>query len=339
MRPNLRGAGVTVVLAIALATILTYLVEIGLAAQSTPIRGTGALVALLLGLGIVWFDRRRLTGGLAGAAQPHVAEPRSIWGEIPHVGPRPRVSVVIPALNEERNLAHVASRMPRDVDEIVMVDGDSIDKTVEVARQLWPDAVHIDQTRAGKGNALACGIAAASGDIIVLIDADGSTDPAEIPRYVAALVGGADYAKGSRFIRGGGSDDITAFRRIGNLCLNGVVNLLFSARFTDLCYGYNAFWRPCLEVMRLPDINAPLPQRGDGFEVEALINVRVAASHLTIAEVCSYEKARIHGSSNLRAISDGMRVLKTICIEFMSARPAKAPVGVRSPATVGEAAA
>lgn len=92
----------------------------------------------------------------------------------------PTVSVIIPALNEARNLPHVARAMPVDIDEIVVVDGGSKDDTVAVARELWPDAVHIKQTRRGKGNALACGFAAASGDIIVAIDADGSTDPAEI---------------------------------------------------------------------------------------------------------------------------------------------------------------
>jgi glycosyltransferase involved in cell wall biosynthesis len=210
--------------------------------------------------------------------------------------------------------------MPIDIDEIVFVDGNSVDGTVEVARRLWPQAKHITQTRRGKGNALACGFEAATGDIIVMIDADGSTDPLEIPRYVAALVSGADFAKGSRFIQGGGSEDITKFRQLGNWGLNTVVNVLFRTRYTDLCYGYNAFWRRCLDVMRLPDTEHLDAQWGDGFEIEAMINVRVAASNRTIAEVCSYEASRIHGVSNLNAIRDGTRVLRTISREFVQAR-------------------
>ena len=242
---------------------------------------------------------------------------------IGHRAPHPRVSVIIPALNEERNLPHVAARMPADVDEIVFVNGDSRDNTATVARELWPTAVHINQTRKGKGNALACGFAAASGDIIVMIDADGSTDPAEIPRYVSALVSGADFAKGSRFVQGGGSADITRFRRAGNKGLNGLVNVLFATRFTDLCYGYNAFWRNCLDVMCLPDIEAAEAQWGDGFEVETLINVRVAANCLNIVEVHSYESDRIHGVSNLNAVTDGFRVLRTIWQEFVGSRTLK----------------
>lgn len=247
----------------------------------------------------------------------------SIWDGLPHDGERPTVTVVIPALNEAKNLPHVAARMPTDIDEIVFVDGHSVDDTVAVAGDLWPEATIITQSRTGKGNALACGFEAATGDIVVMIDADGSTDPVEIPRYVAALVSGADFAKGSRFVQGGGSADITKFRRLGNWGLNTIVNVLFRTRYTDLCYGYNAFWRRCLAAMRLPSTELEDQQWGDGFEIETMINVRVAASNLRIAEVCSYESHRIHGVSNLNAISDGTRVLRTIRREYVQARAAR----------------
>jgi glycosyltransferase involved in cell wall biosynthesis len=254
-----------------------------------------------------------------------MAKLATIWDGISQGSERPRVSVVIPALNEERNLPFVAAKMPEDVDEIVFVNGASVDNTAVVARELWPDGIHVRQTRKGKGNALACGFKAATGDIIVMIDADGSTDPLEIPRYVSALVSGADFAKGSRFIQGGGSSDITKFRRLGNWGLNALVNVLFSTKYTDLCYGYNAFWRHCLDVMRLPDVADETPQWGDGFEVETLINVRVAANNLSIAEVCSYEMNRIHGVSNLNAVRDGTRVLRTIRREYFQARASGRP--------------
>jgi glycosyltransferase involved in cell wall biosynthesis len=243
-----------------------------------------------------------------------------IWEAMPQSTRRPTISVVIPALNEERNLAYLASRLPHDVDEIVFIDGDSVDNTALVARELWPNGVHLRQTRKGKGNALACGFAAASGDIVVMIDADGSTDPAEIPRFVGALISGKDFAKGSRFVQGGGSSDITRLRRLGNWGLNTLVNTLFATKYTDLCYGYNAFWRDCLEVMDLPATDTPAAQWGDGFEIESLINVRVAASGMQIAEVSSYELDRIHGVSNLNAAKDGLRILRTILAEFQRAR-------------------
>ena len=222
-----------------------------------------------------------------------------------------RVSVVIPTKNEAANLPHVFERMPREVAEVIVVDGRSTDDTVAVARELWPDVVVIEQTGTGKGGALAEGFKAATGDVIVMLDADGSTDPAEIRRYVAALLTGADFAKGTRFVTGGGSDDITALRRAGNRVLSGVVNRLWGVRYSDLCYGYNAFWAHCLPVIG-PDCS--------GFEVETLINIRLARSGLNVVEVPSHERERLHGVSNLNARRDGIRVLRTIVAEKI--RPA-----------------
>jgi glycosyltransferase involved in cell wall biosynthesis len=228
----------------------------------------------------------------------------------------PRVSVVIPALNEARNLPYVFDRLPADLFEVVLVDGASTDGTVEVARALRPDIRVVQQTRRGKGNALACGFAACRGDIIVMIDADGSTDPREIPACVAALLAGADYAKGSRFIEGGGSTDITRVRRAGNFGLNLLTNALNGTRFSDLCYGYNAFWRHCLPALALDagDGRGAM-QWGDGFEIETIINVRVARAGLRMTEVPSFERPRLHGESNLNAVRDGLRVLRTIARE------------------------
>ena len=230
---------------------------------------------------------------------------------------RPTISVVIPTLNEAANLPHVLTRLPETVDEVVLVDGHSIDDTIAVAQAVRPDVRVVLQEGRGKGNALACGFAAARGDIIVMLDADGSTDPAEIERFVAALIAGSDFAKGSRFAPGGGSSDITPLRRLGNRALNGLVNLLFGTRYSDLCYGYNAFWRHCLPHMQVDC---------DGFEVETLINVRVARAGLTVAEIPSIEHERLFGESKLHAVRDGLRVLRTIVTERMrSQRPAGNP--------------
>jgi glycosyltransferase involved in cell wall biosynthesis len=224
----------------------------------------------------------------------------------------PRVSVVIPTLNEAQNLPHVLVKLPPRLHEVIVVDGFSTDGTVEVARSLRPDAIIVLQTRLGKGEALRCGFEAASGDIIVMLDADGSADPAEIPAFVTTLLEGADFAKGSRFRDGGGSADLTRLRRFGNHGLNGVVNVLFGTSYSDLCYGYNAFWRRCLGAMNVDCT---------GFEVETLINIRIARAGLVTREVPSFEGQRIHGQSNLRTFRDGWRVLRTILRERMRPMP------------------
>jgi glycosyltransferase involved in cell wall biosynthesis len=225
----------------------------------------------------------------------------------------PRVSVVIPALNEAENLPHVFARLPEGLYEVILVDGHSVDGTVAMARQLRPDLKVVAQDRRGKGNALACGFAACEGDIVVMLDADGSTDPAEIPRFIASLCNGADFAKGSRFAPGGESEDITPTRQVGNRILCGIVNIMFKTRYTDLCYGYNAFWTRCLERIRLDC---------DGFEVETLLNIRATKAGLRVVEVPSHEFCRIHGTSNLNTVRDGWRVLKTIFRERFRQQPA-----------------
>jgi glycosyltransferase involved in cell wall biosynthesis len=231
-----------------------------------------------------------------------------------------RVSVVIPARNEARNLPHVLDALPPGLHEVILVDGHSVDGTVEVARQIRPDIKIVHQARRGKGNALACGFAEVTGDIIVMLDADGSADPDEIAVFVAVLASGADFAKGTRFSKGGDSHDITRLRRLGNAALNRLVNRLFGTDYTDLCYGFNAFRAFLLPVLDLPPVHSPggpagAMRWGDGFEIETLINVRVAHAGARITEVGSTEKVRLHGVSNLNAFSDGLRVLRTVLAE------------------------
>jgi glycosyltransferase involved in cell wall biosynthesis len=224
----------------------------------------------------------------------------------------PTVSVIIPARNEAANLPHVFATLPPWVDEIVLVDGHSVDDTVAVTRALCPEAKIVAQNGHGKGDALMAGFAAADGDILVTIDADGSTDGAEIVHFVGALVAGADFAKGSRFSGTGRSDDITGVRRYGNRMLNVLVNLMFGTQFTDLCYGYNAFWARHLGVLNVDCT---------GFEIETLMNIRAAKAGLKIHEIPSHERCRIFGASNLRAVRDGWRILKLIMRERFGDSP------------------
>jgi glycosyltransferase involved in cell wall biosynthesis len=243
------------------------------------------------------------------SAGSEFAEYRAIGSGVAIV---PSVSVVIPAMNEASNLKHVFATIPEWVDEIVLVDGHSVDDTVAVARQLYPAVNIVHQQGRGKGGALQEGFAAAKGEIIVMMDADGSTDGGEIPRFVAALVTGADFAKGSRFASGGGSDDITFSRSLGNKILSWLVNKLFGTRYTDLCYGYNAFWAKHLSRL---DLDC------DGFEIETVMNVRAAKAGLAIHEIPSYEHARLHGMSNLNPVRDGIRIAKFIVREHFGGRP------------------
>jgi len=230
--------------------------------------------------------------------------------------PRPRrsrlrVTLVVPAMNEENNITWVLGRLPGRVDEVVLVDGHSTDRTVQLARAARPDIVVVDQRGVGKGAALRTGFEAATGELIVMMDADGSMEPAEITSFVTALERGYDFVKGSRRLPGGGSADLTAIRRLGNRALTSAVNVLFLVPFSDLCYGFVAFRKDRLEQLALT---------AQGFEFETEIAIHAVKAGLRIAEVPSVESPRRYGASNLHAIRDGNRVLRTIARERLSRR-------------------
>jgi len=227
--------------------------------------------------------------------------PRTL--SILHANDAPRVSVIIAALDEEDSLPLVLRRLPGGLFEVILVDGESGDRTVEVALAARPDIRIIRQPGCGKGNALRAGFQAASGDILVAMDADGSTNPAEIPAFVGQLLSGADYVKGSRFIPGGGTADMTFTRKMGNLGLMWLVMVLFGIRYTDLNYGFTGFWRRELDRLDL---------QSEGFEIETEMNLRAAVIGLRVVEVASFERLRIGGEAHLVPLKDGWRVLKEI---------------------------
>lgn len=214
-----------------------------------------------------------------------------------------RVTVLIPAKNEAGNIAWVLRRMPPSVDEVILVDGSSTDRTVEIARLVRPDIVVVNEPARGKGAAMRAGFAMARGTYVVVMDADGSMDPSDVDVYVAALEEGADLVKGSRYMHGGGSTDLTVVRSFGNRALLVFSNLIYRQRFTELCYGYFA-----LRTSRIPELNL----EATGFEIETEIVCRSVRRRLAIREIPSQEAARISGASNLHAVRDGLRILRTM---------------------------
>lgn len=237
---------------------------------------------------------------------------------------------MIPTMNEAANVGWVLDRLPIDTHEVIVVDGRSTDDTVHVVRRHWPSARILLQPARGKGAALAAGLLSVTGDIAVMIDADGSMDPAEIPSLVGALLAGADVVKGSRATAGGGSHDLSAIRRLGNWALTQSANMLYRQRWRELCYGYAAFWADVVPLLGLTDVGAIAapgtakgvpgteesgPSYGRGFEIEAILFCRAARVGLRVAEVFSFEHRRRFGDSNLATWRDGWRVLTAVVRE------------------------
>jgi glycosyltransferase involved in cell wall biosynthesis len=249
----------------------------------------------------------------------------------------PTVSVVIPTLNEAANVTAVIQGLPWSVTEVIVVDGRSTDDTVRTALDADPRVRVVLERRRGKGVAMLSGFASATADLIVAMDADGSMDPGEIEIFHATLARGYDLVKGSREAVGGGSEDFSLIRRLGNGALTRLANSLHGTRWSDMCYGYFGFWRDALPMLDLgwpslttrglvdriheevtasaPAADADTMAYGDGFEIEALLFLRAARAKLRIAEVPSRELPRNAGTSNLRTVRDGARVLSAIARE------------------------
>ncbi len=221
------------------------------------------------------------------------------------------VGIVIPALNEEKNIEDVLCRLNDfGYDNVLVIDGQSKDNTVKVATEHGAKVVL--QSGQGKGSAIRQVLSNRYFDVdaIVLMDADGSMDPAEIPMFMEALNSGADIVKGSRFLKDGRTYDMDATRRFGNSLLMLILNFLWSAKYTDLCYGYAVFNKKAVEKL------APVLE-SDGFEIETEIFIKALDLGLVVKEVPSVEYERKHGTSNLHAFKDGCRILKTIFREFI----------------------
>ena len=218
-----------------------------------------------------------------------------------------KVSLVIPCLNEERGLRRILPAIPSAVDEIIIVDKQSTDGTIDVATWLCPNVVIIEQSSKGKGGALKEGLAAATGEIIVTMDGDGSMDPLDILDALRVLdEGGFDFVKGSRGLSPGGSADFTRVRHFGNAVLTMLANKLSNASWTDITYGFNAYRRDLIPVaMSLMD----------GFEFEIQFATRLQNCGYNVGEFASWESPRVGGESKLNSIRDGLRILSVLLAE------------------------
>jgi Glycosyl transferase family 2 len=217
-----------------------------------------------------------------------------------------RVSVVIPTLNEADCIAHVLARIPTSVREVIVVDGLSTDGTADVAAAARLDVRVVHQQVRGKGAAIRAGVEAASGDYIVLMDGDGSTDPAYISAFARVLAGGADYAKASRFLPGAGTDDMPFHRRVGSWLFVQLARVLFGTHFTDITYGYNAVRRDKRGAMALEI---------DGWAQEIVTNIRMVRYGMRVEELPAFEPRRIAGVAKLQTWSAGWTILRAILAE------------------------
>ncbi len=230
-------------------------------------------------------------------------------------GRKVAVSMIAPFRNEVENLPWFIERVPDWIDEVIFVDGNSTDGSVDLIQDTMPSAKVVNQPGKGKGNALAYGMVNATTDVIVAVDTDGSMDPRHADEYVRALLANADLVKGSRYLPGGGSDDLTKLRDVGNKLLTLAANTMFNQRWSELCYGYFALWTDHLERLGIHDmieqhrVDGKVLPYGSGFEIETLMFCRAVRNRMKVVEIPSFEAPRANGTSSLRTFRDGSRVV------------------------------
>ncbi len=215
------------------------------------------------------------------------------------------ISLIIPTKNEEGNLQKVLDTIPKFIDEILIVDGYSEDKTVEIAKQ---NNCKVYFDKGAKGSAVRLGVKKAKGDYMIMMDADCSMRPIEFGLMLEALDAGYDFCLGSRFLQGGGTDDMTWYRKLGNKLFVFIVNKLWKMNYSDLCYGYRSFRREAF---------AKLDLKSNDFSIETEMSIKIAKKRLKAVEVPSFEKSRFSGKGNLRTIRDGWRISKRIIYEMV----------------------
>ncbi|MFH0862306.1 MAG: glycosyltransferase family 2 protein [Candidatus Altiarchaeota archaeon] len=197
------------------------------------------------------------------------------------------ITAVVPALNEQDSIRAVIEGLKPLADEIIVVDGHSRDRTAEIARKCGA-SVLFDEV--GKGSAVRKGFSEARGGIVVMVDADCSHRPEEVAKAVKKIREGYDVCMPSRFMEGGGSEDITPLRVFGNGFYKFWVRLFWGVSYTDICYGFRAFSRSALKKL---DLSA------DGFDLEVEIAIKTAKKGLKFVEIPSLELKRKSGSGKL----------------------------------------
>lgn len=208
-----------------------------------------------------------------------------------------KTSLIIPAYNEEKGLPLVIEECQDKVDEIVVVDDGSSDNTYEVARKYNVCLVRQEKNK-GKVAAIRTGISHATGDIVILIDADFTYPANHIPELVAKIDEGAELVLGSRFLDG--INNMPLLNIIGNKIFSAVAAYISCVNITDGQTGFRAFKR---------DMFSKLDVRAGSLEYETKMTVKAAKLGYRIVEIPIEYRIRV-GKSKLKPIQDGLKMSK-----------------------------
>ncbi len=215
---------------------------------------------------------------------------------------QPRISIVLPTLNEEENIGRVIDEVPRQALEqagyevqVLVVDGNSADRTRQIAEQ--KGATVMVEPRKGKGTAVMAAISSVDSDFIFMIDGD-YTYPATYIPDMLALLNHAPVVIGSRLKGWREKGAMSILNTVGNRILSLLATVLYQRKISDVCTGY---WGFKAEVLKDLSIMAT------GFELEVELFSRLVSKGYSIAELPIYYRRRAN-PAKLNPFRDGMRI-------------------------------
>jgi len=213
-----------------------------------------------------------------------------------------KVSIIIPALNESESIRKVLEEIPKGIaDEIIVSDGHSTDGTQSIAREMGCRV--IEQKGKGFGAGVDSGIKEAKGDVVVVVNADGSQNPRDIPRLLEKIKEGYDLVLASRYLPGSGSDDDTILHYFGNKIFTLLCNKCYGVGVSDSLYFFLSAKKKVFDTLKLRSHNS-------GYCIELLIKAHRAGFRIT--EIPSFERKRMGGKAKVNAFRNGFQILLTL---------------------------
>ena len=241
-----------------------------------------------------------------------------------------KISIVIPAKDEEVTLGRVLKDLyavipqltGHDV-EVICVDDHSTDGTAAIARSFGAKVIE-NTGKSGKGMALRSGFQEAAGDIFVMMDADYSHRPEDLPVFLESLKDGVGLVIGSRVV--GGSEEYEHVRALGNVFLSSMVGLCMGRYLSDALNGYKAFRR---------DVFTEFKYSSRAFEIEIEIIANTLRKGYRVVEVSSHERGRAGGRLKSRVIRHGIRfLLRTFYEGMKGVKPQQVQTAVEGPSAL-----
>ena len=226
-----------------------------------------------------------------------------------------RIIAGLPMYNEEETIGTVVTKVLDYVDEVICVDDGSSDSSARIAEACGAN-VHRHRANRGYGGALKTLFAKAremDADILIILDSDGQHEPSDIPKLLAPILAGdADFVIGSRFVDGGGSEDMPAYRRLGIKVITAASNLSSDLEIKDTQSGFRAFSKLAIERLRFDS---------EGMELSLEMLEDAHEKELTIQEVPTVIRYDVPKGSNFTALSHGFTVLAWAMVSLSQKKP------------------